>query len=335
MELMYPHIVWIGILIVIFLVLFSSKKKHAYTDGKKVANTKYTKSIPYYQEVVKKYKMLTNLIKLIAIICVILSLILLARPIIIENSEIAMYKRDIFLCLDVSKSVDKLNIQLVHKLKDIVENLKGERFGITIFNTSSVLLSPLTDDYEYVQRVLDMLYNSLDNSIDYQVGNDDAIYLSKYLLSGTIVGNETRGSSIIGDGLASCLYNFPDLDEERTRIVIFSTDNDLAGDEIVTLQEAAEIAKEKNIIVYGIAPNTIKLEDQKELKKAIETTGGTYYTETTNETVDEIVEDIEKKQKSLIQDQKQTRKIDNPQIPFIILVFSIIVLFVLNRRVNL
>ncbi|MFR5029176.1 MAG: hypothetical protein ACLTDF_10800 [Coprococcus sp.] len=35
--------------------------------------------------------------------------------------------------------------------KKTVDELQGERFGIVIFNTSPVLLTPLTDDYEYVK----------------------------------------------------------------------------------------------------------------------------------------------------------------------------------------
>lgn len=338
MELMYPYIILIGIPILIFLIVFNVKKKHIYKTGKKVANTQYAKSIPYYNQVLKKYKILSNIIKIICIICIMLSLILLARPVIIENSETSMYKRDIFLCMDVSTSVDTLNVELVNNLKDIVKNLQEERFGITIFNTSSALLVPLTDDYEYVNETLDMLQKAFKSSINarnYQIYDDDFVYLSQYLQSGTLIGNESRGSSIIGDGLAACLYSFSDLEEERTRIIIFSTDNDLAGDEIVTLQEAAQIAKEKNITVYGIAPSTIKNEDKTELKKAIEATGGTYYTETSDQTVKQIVKDIEKKQKSLIKGQNEIRKIDKPEIPFVILVLSILILFILNRRVNL
>jgi len=297
MELMYPFVIYIDIPIIILLLILKFKKSNIYKDGKKVANTKYVKNIPYYKDVMRKYKILSYWAKGACLISIFLSLVLLSRPAVVDTSDSRMYNRDIFLCMDVSQSVDEVNIELIKTYKDIVNNLKGERFGISIFNTSSVLLVPLTDDYDYIISVLDTLAESFRiNSSDYNWSDniENWFYLQYYIQDGTLLGVEDRGSSIIGDGLASCIYSFSSLEENRTRIIIFSTDNELEGEQIVTLQEAGELAKSKNITVYGISPRTIgnpclglehDLDEHKnaepEFRKAVETTGGKLYIEGT------------------------------------------------------
>ena len=334
MELIYPFILYISIPIIIFLLIIKINKKSIYKNGKKVANTQYTKSIPYYNEIMKKYKVLKYAVQGICILCIFLSFLLLARPSKVDINNASMYTRDISLCMDISASGDELNKGLVKNLKETVKSLKGERFGISIFNTSSVVLVPLTDDYDYVIEVLDTLEKSLDRSTSTS-SSSEYLYLADYIESGTLIDVETRGSSLIGDGLASCVYTFSNLEEDRTRIIIFSTDNDLAGNSIVTLEEAGQISKNKNITVFGITPDFISNEDKIELKDAVENTGGKLYTSDSKTTVSDIVKNIEQTGKSLIKNKKEIRKIDKPEIPFILLVLSITILFVLNKRVKL
>lgn len=332
MEIAYPLIIFISIPILILFIIIRFKKANLYLQGRKVANTKYTEDTAYYKKLMKKYKILVFSLKSICIICILLSIILTARIIKIDSYEKKQYNRDIFLCMDVSMSVNNLNTQLVQHLKEIVNNLHGERFGISIFNTTSVVISPLTDDYDYVNKTLDDLHKSFETTQN--IGTFSSYYLN-YLYKGTIVGAEVRGSSLIGDGLATCVLSFPNLEEERTRIIIFSTDNDLAGEEIYTLSEAAKLAKKNNIIVFGIAPDTINLKDEIALKMAVESTGGKYYSTTSNSNIKDIVNEIEKTGKSLMESKSEKRIIDYPEVPFILLLISISVLYILNKKVNL
>ena len=332
MEIAYPILIVISIPILIALILIKFKKANLYLQGKKVANSKYAQQTDYYKGLIRKYRLLVISIKTMCIICIFISVVLTARIIKIDKLEKELYNRDIFLCMDASRSVSDLNSGLTESLKEIVKNLHGERFGISIFNTSSVVLSPLTDDYNYINSILDDLHTSFD--VSRGVGEYSSYY-DQYTLSGTIVGNAERGSSIIGDGLASCVYNFPNLEEDRTRIIIFSTDNELAGKEIYTLSEAAKLAKKNKIIVYGIAPSTIFPTDMLTMKLAVESTGGKYYTEGTDATVKDIVNEIEKTGKSLMKSKTENRIIDYPEVPFVLLMVSVIVLYILNKKVNL
>lgn len=333
MELMYPFLILVIIVILIFVLVIKNKKDDKYKNGIKVANTQYIKSIPYYKEIVKKQKFFSAIVICFAIISIIFSSILIARPVTSKVTEETKYSRDIFLCMDVSTSVNDLNENLVSTLKDTVKNLQGDRVGISIFNTSSTLIVPLTDDYDYVLDTLENLQKALkvNNEADYK--NEDFYYLQQYIRAGTLVGNPERGSSIISDGLASCVYNFPDLNENRSRIIIFSTDNEMSGEPIITLSEAANLCKEKNITVYPIAPSSVRKTDLEGLKNVAEVTGGKVYTETTSNTTTSIVKNINEKAKSVTKTSVKKDKVDVPFIPFTILVCSILILVILDRKV--
>ena len=341
MELMYPFVILVIIVILIFVLVIKNKKDDKYKNGIKVANTQYIKSIPYYKEIVKKQKFFSAIVICFAIISIIFSSILIARPVTSKVTEETKYSRDIFLCMDVSTSVNDLNENLVSTLKDTVKNLQGDRVGISIFNTSSTLIVPLTDDYDYVLDTLENLQKAL------KVNNEADYNLQQYIRAGTLVGNPERGSSIISDGLASCVYNFPDLNENRSRIIIFSTDNEMSGEPIITLSEAANLCKEKNITVYPIAPSSVRKTDLEGLKNVAEVTGGEVYTETTSNTTTsivktknnieeiykELIKNINEKAKSVTKTSVKKDKVDVPFIPFTILVCSILILVILDRKV--
>ena len=316
-------------MILILLVLV--KKKESYKVGKKIANTQYAKSNPYYEKMLTKYKILTALLNFLCICSILISLFALARPAKVETAESRLYNRDIFLCLDVSTSVIELDDNLIKEIKETVKNLKGERIGISIFNTSSNLLVPLTD----VLEVLDKLDESL---AAYSSTSADSFTKQQYSQAGTLVGNETRGSSIIGDGLASCIYSFPNLEEEkRTRAIIFCTDNDDAsfGGPIVTLKEGGEIAKDNGIKIYALCPDAAEEAEKQELKEVAETSGGKFFIGEDEQAVSEIVAQIESMQKSEVQGSKETKRTDKPEIPVILLVISIGLLFIVSKRVKI
>ncbi len=332
MELRYPLLLIILVIAVCVFLYLQKNKIRNYDKGIKIANTKYIKNSNYYQDKLNKYKLLKKIITICSIVSIFISIFMISRPSKIETKDSSEYNRDIFLCMDVSSSVDDLNRDLVDNLKDTVNSLKGERFGISIFNASSVTLVPLTDDYEYVLDVLEKIKLSIDvnnGSGDIKYGDDNYFPIRDYIINGT---QEGSGSSLIGDGLASCVYSFSNLDEERTRIIIFSTDNSLAGKPLVDLSTAADISKSKNIKVFGIATNYMNKKDAQAYKAAVEKTGGKYY-EHGKKAMTSIISDIESTSKSLLKNQIDTTKTDIPLIPFIILLISFSVLMVLNKKV--
>lgn len=334
MAIKYPLLLILSPILIFLYIRGFNQKKQNKSIKVKIANTSFVKKSEYYKKILKSYQTYRTILYVSFVVAIISSIFLVSRVQKVETSEIDEYKRDIMLCMDVSGSVDQLNIETIESLKKTVESLKGERFGISIFNTTSVLVSPLTDDYDYVTTTLD----EIEKSIKANTGNktkttdDNYYYIRNYIYSGTLEGNETRGSSLIGDGLASCVYSFPKIEEDRTRIIIFTTDNDLAGTPIVTLEQAAEISKDKKIPVYGIGTKQMKDNNRTAMKNAMEKTGGIFYQQS-DSTVQDIVKNIEKTSKSLIQIKTQTKETDLPTIPFIIMFLSLGMIIICSKKV--
>ncbi len=334
MEIKYKIL---GILFLIGIILSLRKKetkKEKEIKKIKIANTEFIENTPYYQSLKKKYHFYKKLLYFSYAVAILSSLLLCTRLQKEETKKESAHKRDIVLCMDVSSSVDQLNIELIKDLENTVDSLKGERFGISIFNTTSILISPLTDDYQYTKTSLEEIEKSLKANNSYQYGpytGEDYYSVINYIYNGTLEGNETRGSSLIGDGLASCIQTFSNLEEERTRIIIFTTDNALEGKPLLTLEEAAEIGKEKKIIVYGISTDNITKENKEALKNAVEMTNGKLY-EDSNKT-DKIVKEIEKTSKTLVESKIEKEKVDQPLLPLLGLLFSFIAILLIRKKV--
>lgn len=206
MELMYPIVIIICLIFLVILFIKLNKKK-AYIDGKKVANTKYIKETEYYKEKVKKYNTLSNLIKSLSVICIVITSILVARPVKIQTKSEDKYNRDIILGLDISTSQCEVNLKLIEKFREIIPNIEGDRIGIVLYNTSPIVYCPLTDDYNYVNECFDTISEQLEIAIEndgyppvtYEVNGKTEPML---WYGGVGADSDTKGSSLVGDGLA-------------------------------------------------------------------------------------------------------------------------------------
>ena len=368
MEIKYPIVIIISIILFGLVFVLSNKKNLKEKNKNKIANSGFIKNTVAFKDMIKKYRLILYLLYVVIFIAVLSSSILSSRVVKEKTFSNDIYNRDIMLCMDISASGWEPDLELIEAYKDIVKSLNGERFGISIFNTTSVLLVPLTDDYDYVLDTLDKVYKGVDyylyqcyiqgpsctgvtnqtvkgnsyNNLTYDERNN----LKKYVESGTIIGANSRGSSFSGDGLASCVFDFPSLEqEERSRIIVLSTDNDYYGPnnnpdrstakQYIDVSEAAKIAKKNKISVYTIAPTVMKKEDEEVLKSASTSTGGKYYVFKKGPTVKEIVSEIESREKSLLKGQERTTTTDYPIVPFIILLLSFVLLIIVDRMVLL
>lgn len=335
MELKNIYAIYIcaGIaLLFVFLAFFRFRRREKYGKGKKAVMPDYIMEIPYYRYRLVAFKVLKFLVGLACIASLMASSVLMARPYVTEISETEESCRDIILCLDVSTSVDELNYYLSDKLISTVDKLQGDRFGIIIFNTSPVMICPLTTDYEYVKEMLTNIKKALSARNYYYSGFGDeddfdfeeSMYLSDFISNGTLVGNE-RGSSLIGDGLASTTCVFPDEEdgEERTKLVIFATDNELCGEPFVTLPEAGELCEDNGVVVYGIGTDFMYGSERDEMKTVVENTGGKFYIAEDEDTVSQIVKDIEKHGKNTVKIDRKVTETEFPEKPYILLFISV------------
>ena len=336
MELKTPLVLYISVAVAVafgIAAFIYIRRKKKYSGGKKAYLPEYLSKESIYKTRMAWYVVLKYVLIALIITSIILSGYLMARPYKAETKQLANYNRDIILCLDISNSVDNLNATLIDKLKEIVEELNGERFGIVIFNTSPVLMCPLTNDYQYIIRQLDSLKEGLQMRLDYM--NKQILPSAKYsqveafLENGTLVGFPDRGSSIIGEGLAGAVLDFYDIEEkpDRTRIIIFTSDNDNAikegEEEIVTLPEAGEWAKERNITVFGIGTEMMLDADRKMMKETVENTGGTFWYGEDKDVVDDIVANLRKQMATLDDTQYEIIENEIPEATFRMLLLSI------------
>ncbi len=346
MELMYPIVILLALGISIFIVIVLNNKKEKYSKGKKVANTKFVKETAYYAEKLKKYKIILNAVKILYIACVFVMAILVSRPVTIVTKSEDKYSRDIILSIDVSGSEDEVNLELVKKFKNMVGQIEGDRIGIVIFNTAPVVYCPLTTDYDFLYSCLDDLVDGLQTSIRNKNGNSEINTIQQKLFyGGVIANNESKGSSLIGDGLAGTVFSFPDLktDTERTRIIVFATDNSYAGKnnaEAASLNDAALLCKKYEINLYAYCPTKtmnvyVTDETLAEYKSSVVSAGGKFYTGDLGTMTQNIVDEIKSTKQTAINTTKKTIVTDHPEKFFVVFLFAYVVLIVLEQRIKL
>lgn len=337
MEIKYPFVIIITLLLI--LIIFVVKKRPKPGKGRKIANTSLVRGSAVYRQILRRYRTLTFIIFALIVLATTSVAVLTARLITVDTVDQRVYNRDIIICMDVSGSMDTQNSAIIHAYQKLVDAMRGERFGISIFDSSSYLLMPLTDDYEYITETLsalDAAYNAneslseLYSRDDFDFDSDEYlnyIKVASYLTDGTGAG---EGSSKAGDGLATCVYDFPNLDEERSRAIILSTDNEVYGEQIVDVVDAAKIAKKKDITIYALSPSFADAEMRKELKQAAELSGGKLYLQNEAYEVDGIVSNIETTERSLLNKTPQITEKDHPSALFFVALISVAVAMLLG-----
>jgi len=340
MELMYPIVIVICVIIVAIMLILNKKKKEQYVNGKKVANTKYIKETKYYKEKIKKYKIISSLIKLISVLCIIISSVLIARPITVQTKAEDKYNRDIMIGLDISNSQSEV--------KQIIPQIKGDRIGIVLFNTSPVVYCPLTDDYDYINNCIDKIEEQLKLVINNNghiptIFDEEGIDAITFWTGGVMANSDQKGSSLVGDGLAGTVYSFTELktNKSRTRIIIFATDNAVEGTESVTLEDACTLCNKYNVNLYAYCPTEeMNIHTSKtkiaQYRKAVENNAnGKFYIGNLNQMTMSIVNEIKETKTSLLKSSKKTFVTDHPEIPFISIVLLFLTLIILEKRIKL
>ena len=330
MEIKYPYLILITIIFIIAVILIFRRKKRNYSKGSIISNTKYVKNTSYYKDLFIRYKIITILLLFIVSGVLIANAVLTARVQEIKENSDTDYNRDIMLCMDVSGSVSSLNMSLVNQLRDVVNGLQGDRFGVTIFNSTAITIVPLTKDYKYVDKILDTVSRSFNAQINGDYKTDKYIY--NYIYQGTTEGD--RGYSLIPDGLMSCGLTFKESEENRTRVIIMSTDNSLAGTAVFNLEEAAQYLKDNNIILYGIGTNFMYGKNLTEYKRAVNITGGKYFNPNRS-SMSKVVKEIDGLSKAAVEVNAESYRTDRPESIFIVLVLLISLLFIITRQVKI
>lgn len=196
----------------------------------------------------------------IAVVC---ATLIASRPQTTEVERPEQRHRDIMLCLDASASMDDDNVAVVDEVQTIVGDLPGDRFGMTLWSQAAVTVLPLTDDSDHVAAQLEQARQAFEKS------------------SGSFFGGvqlNGQAASLLSDGIVSCAQRFDLATEDRSRVIVVSSDNDPQGQAIYTLAEAAAYAVEHEVVVHGMGSSDLARRDRTaartEFNDALATTGG-------------------------------------------------------------
>lgn len=318
MALKYWWLVPLGLALLASLALVLWRRPGAAQELVPVAHAERLTALPAYQKAAARYKRwLVTALAALAVLAVSL-IVAAARPVSESTSIPEQRNRDIMLCLDVSGSMLDTDQAIVGVFADLVGSFKGERIGMTIFDSSAVMVFPLTDDYDFVADELTVARKAL--------GADSTTF--EYL-AGTY---EAAGSSLIGDGLASCVNGFPaTTDTKRSRSIIFATDNMLSGKPLFTLAQSATLAKTANARVYALNPNDYGSMPAFEsaaqgLADTARATGGAYYPLDSEAAVASIVNKVQATEASLFKGAPRLTITDHPGLPLGIALLALLVL---------
>lgn len=294
---LHPEFFWL------FLVLPIAIAWYWFTNKKQRATLKIssTKSFKGSATLIAKLQPLLFVLRMLALSAIIVAL---ARPRSVDVSSKSRTTKgiDIVMAIDVSGSMlaKDLKPNRLEALKrvaaEFVEDRINDRIGLVVYAGESYTRTPVTSDKTVILQSL--------KTVEY----DDSI-----IADGTG----------IGVGLATAINRIKD-SKAKSRIIILLTDG-VNNSGTIDPRMAADIAKEYGIKVYTIgigtngmapfpyakAPNgkflyqNMKVEiDEKLMKEIAKTTDGKYFRATSNAKLKEIYTEINKLEKTEVEEKK-------------------------------
>jgi Ca-activated chloride channel family protein len=253
-----------------------------------------------YSSIVPKLKPILYVLRILSLIFIIIAL---ARPQIINVSTKVKNNQgiDIVMAIDVSASMlaKDLKPNRLEALKNVASNFildrLNDRIGLVEYAGESYTKTPITSDKNIIIKSL--------NEIKYN----------------TII----EGGTAIGMGLATSVNRIKD-SKAKSKIIILLTDG-VNNSGFIDPNTAAELAIEYGIKIYtiGIGTNGMALSpvgvdskgkfsyaniqveiDENLLMEIADMTGGKYFRATNNEKLEEIYNEINKLEKSDIEEIK-------------------------------
>lgn len=270
-ELRWPWLVVALSVLVLAVLLLSlrSWRRNPRAGVGYVAHADRLRALPRFEELVRRRMILGGCLTLAALVACAGAIVLAGR--VQERQTLAQQdsSRDIMLCLDSSGSMAEVDAAVLREFRRIVDGLRGERIGLTIFSGVAITVFPLTDDYLFVQQRLTEAEEAF---------GAGGVYSDAYALftAGTVVDWDVQ--SQMGDGLASCVQRFDRRDQDRSRAMVLASDNEPVGEGVFSVPEAAAYAADNQVVVHGIAaPLTSDRPDAaREFEAATAATGGTF-----------------------------------------------------------
>ena len=296
MEFLNIEFLWLLVVIPLLALWYS------YT-GKYKSNTLNFSNSAAFSESKSFIVWIEPILRIFRMIALTLLIIALARPQVIDISTRVKNNRgiDIIMAIDVSASMlaKDLRPNRLEALKDVasnfIKNRTTDRIGLVEYAGESYTRTPITSDKSIILRSL--------KEIEYN----------------TII----EGGTAIGMGLATSVNRIKD-SKAMSKVVILLTDG-VNNSGFIDPLTAVELANEFGIKIYtiGLGTNGMALSpigidsrgkfnyanakveiDEKLLNEIADMTGGKYFRATNNNKLKEIYDDIDKLEKSDIEEFK-------------------------------
>ncbi|MFV0427692.1 MAG: vWA domain-containing protein [Beutenbergiaceae bacterium] len=305
---------------------FAKRQQARREDVVWVANAAYLLNLPSFKAGLSRYRTLLAILAVILLGATIASGFLATRPVERQVRSDELATRDIVLCLDVSGSMVNYDTEIVQRFIELLPSFQGERIALSIWNSTSRTVFPLTDDYGLVEEELTYAAEILDFEGGSTPFLSDAEFdeLMRYL-AGTM-GMGDQESSLIGDGLATCALMFDETDTERSRSIILATDNDVRGNPVFTLPEAGDLVAERDISLFGIYagdPTDLSEVQEKEYREVVEEHDGLFFGASDPSLVARVVDEIAAQQAVDLDADSNVVVTDRPERYFAWLVLAI------------
>lgn len=317
-----------GYFLVRYFILKRWPRKQAAEAAVPIAHTDRLTALPEYKTALKRYRLFIKLAAGSLTLALLAGITLSARPASVTLITPAQQSRDIMLCLDVSGSVLRADRKLVNRFTTLVNSFTDQRFGLTVFNSSSISIIPLNNDYAYINEHLERVGQAL----TVQKGQEFTD-----LTSGTLADFD-KGTSLVADGLVSCINNLGDNPQNRSQSIILATDNETNGKPIIDIKKATSLAEQKKIRIYAIDPGVRDeklIEAHTQLKTLAEQTGGGYHPLKDTDVVATIIDGISGQEARYAANTPVLAVSDTPAVPLAIIVVTAIASLVLVWRLRL
>lgn len=272
----------------------------------------------------RAWKTLNRLAAAFMALAAVIALIMTGRPGAVDQEDENSASRDIVLCLDVSGSTLPYDHQVIDTYLQLVKHFQGERIGLSIFNSTSRTVFPLTDDYDLVTAQLSeasTILKGVETQDDIDSLTDQQYQAVSDWLDGT--QNKNDATSLIGDGLVSCAAMLPGFTyssagengADREASIVLATDNVVSGQETYTLSQALDLTRQAGITVDGLysGPSSSEGDEAtRQMDQQIEAHGGVFLTQSDGTSVDALVREIDKRQVATVEKRSQAAIVDAP-----------------------
>lgn len=335
--LAWPWVLAAALLAVAAVALWAWRRRDGGGTARWVANTAFLEGLPELRRALRTYAVLRAVGVLALVVAVGAAAVLAARPVQREVTPERLATRDIVLCLDVSGSMVPFDSAIVETFAELVEGFSGERVALSIFNSTSRTVFPLTDDYTVVLDELETAADALRVNLLAFDPEDPTTWagIEEFLAFAGATNGVAGQSSLIGDGLASCALLFDEQGTDRSRSIILATDNDVLGDPIYSLPEAVELVSSRDVRLYGLYGGDALLRgspQHEEFTEAIEDAGGMSWFAEDADAVGEVIDDVTAQQAVAIDAAAEPRVVDRPQPWATVLVLAVLVVLAVRWR---